>query len=193
MKYIIASVIVLLLFQACSHQPENQEDYNTDNINSSREQTKPVDKTSKIDTAEVAISKSRTARSYFVNSIKDSLNTEFISENLAVLFYPNDSIISKLQREWGESFMTVADDNSYYTYELGELFDSLKIKTIHSNKRHFVFKGNHKDYIMDLNGVQGQSDSIYWDVVLFNVVREPIFVDYVEPDIAKIKDYMRIE
>jgi len=191
MKQLILIASVILLFQSCTPKAINDEDVQKDTLITSIV-IKETEEVPEAVIEEKPISQ-RIARDYFVSTKYDSSNTEFVNEKLAVMFYPNDSVISKLQKEWGEGLYTVADDNSYYTYELGILLDSLKIKTIHSNKRLFVFKGAYEDYIMDLNGIAGHSDSIYWDVVLFNASGEPVFVDYVIPEIERIKNYMGIE
>ncbi|MDO5971890.1 hypothetical protein Q4Q35_18975 [Flavivirga aquimarina] len=129
---------------------------------------------------------------YFVLPDYDTTKTQIIKQNSALLISPTDKQINYLKQKNGEdTFYIVADDNNYYMSNIITLLDSFNIKRCNAKKRSLTFMGLIEDYGMHLDSIQQNSDSIYWSVILFNKKGNPIFLDMIDPDIEKLKYYMK--
>ena len=131
---------------------------------------------------------------YFDIPEYDTSVVQIIEQESALLIIPTNKQIEYLKNKIGnDDFYIAADDNNYYISNLILLLDSFDINVEIAKKRKITFKGLIEDYGMNLDPTQQNIDTIYWGLVLFNSIGNPIFVDIVDPDIEKLKDYMSKE
>jgi hypothetical protein len=127
---------------------------------------------------------------YFITET-DSINSQLISGNCVVLIYPTEQqIISEKEKIDEEDFYTVTDDNNFHMSNLIELMKNLDIKTITSKKRILKFQGEIEDYIVNLDK-QNEPELPYYNAILFNKKRNPIFIEIVDLDEEKMINYMK--
>ncbi len=83
-------------------------------------------------------SKSFDITNYILKSLPDS-NYTSISKIASIFISPDSLQIAKMQKEMGEDFSTIADDNSFYFYEAENFIEKKKITILHTNTRYLKF------------------------------------------------------
>lgn len=123
--------------------------------------------------------------------VKGSVNEEDlqeISETVAILIYPTDAQIEKMEKEYGEEdFYTVADDNTYYQGTAMGMIDSLGVNTITAKNRFIRFKGRDGKSIWTLD--IRKKGAPPWNLIFFHTDKSPEIISTVDLDYEKIKAY----
>lgn len=127
----------------------------------------------------------------YITPENDTVDYQYIDQNCAVLIFPTDEQIDHAKAQLGEEdFYIVADDNAFYMSNFIELMDQLNITTITCEKRQLKFFIQPQSLCMDLDQENIPEES-YWNALLFQKDKAPIFVDLVAPDVDAIQLYFQ--
>ncbi len=128
---------------------------------------------------------------YQISSAPDSVEVLEITEGTIVAIGVSDRQIEYMKSEYGEEdFYIVADDNNWYSFQFGEMLDSLPYQVVRPDERFLRFVWNESEMLIDLEK-EGRKPGLCWDYILFNGMEQPKLVeDIVIPNPTAIVEYM---
>ena len=113
------------------------------------------------------------------------VDSTLIKAPCAILIYPTEAQVRKMEKENGEDFNTIADDNQYYMGTSTKYLDSIHCRTIdtsaHGPMRFLTASGQ----VIKLN--LGKYD---WAILLFNGKDTPVEADIMSMP-ENYKKYMK--
>lgn len=113
--------------------------------------------------------------SYLTNA--DSLYTETIDFDCAILIYPTEEKIERMKSDYGEEdFYIVADDNNWYQEKANEIIDSLGVKRIIVRGKYLRLKGESKTWTLNIR----RDNLPSWNLVFFKRTKEPQVISTVD-------------
>jgi hypothetical protein len=115
----------------------------------------------------------------------DPADLQLIDSTCAVLIYPTDEQLTVLQKEYGDDYATVADDNSYYHGLAIEMLDSIDVETNNAEKRILQFKNDSQTWTLDVR----KEGAPAWNLIFFNKEKGPMIVPYIDLSHDRIKEY----
>ena len=124
--------------------------------------------------------------SYLVDANPDTADFQTINKSCAILVNPTKEQIELMEKEYGEDFYTIADDNTFYQANAMEVLDSLDIKTVMADqKRYLKLMDRKKDWTLDIrqNGAPG------WNLILFSLGKRPKVVSAININNDLIMEY----
>jgi hypothetical protein len=87
-------------------------------------------------------------------------------ENTVLLIYPSDRTINSLKKKLGDDFYIIADDANYYSANIMEYLNSLKVP-------YFNICDSVKVIIKDSKNqkkeIKNTNNDLYWYVVMYNI------------------------
>ena len=109
---------------------------------------------------------------YLTAETPDTSMTQMADFDCAVIIYPNDDQIKSMEEEYGDDFMTIADDAAFYQSEASSLLDTLQIRTVLTSRKYVQLKGEQQTWSLDVKK-KGLPE---WNMILFNTKRNPIIM-----------------
>ena len=116
---------------------------------------------------------------------KNASDIQLIDSTCVVVIGPTDEQIQKMEKEYGDDFETIVDDNSYYQSEAIMKFDSTNIRTVAATKRYLKFQGPKQMWVVDIR----KDGAPEWNVILFNVDKKPEVSSSIDVTYEKIQEY----
>ncbi len=110
---------------------------------------------------------------------------QLIDSTCVVVINPTAEQIQKMEKEYGDDFATIVDDNSYYQSEAIMKFDSTNIRTVIATKRFLKFQGSKQAWVLDMR----KDGAPEWNVILFNVDKKPELTSSIDATYEKIQEY----
>ena len=127
--------------------------------------------------------------SYLTSSITDSVKSQKINFNCAVIVFPNKEQIEAMKNDNGDDFLTIAEDASYYQTTALQILDSLKIKSLGSTKNYVTFSGDLGEWTLNVRK-KGLPE---WNLIFFNTKKEPQIISEVTLTAPEAAAYFDIE
>ncbi len=124
--------------------------------------------------------------SYLVDANPDTAVFQTINKDCAILVYPTEEQFEFMEKEYGEDFYTIADDNAFYQVQAMEVLDSLGVMTIIvGQKRYLKLIDRRREWTLDIR----QSGAPGWNLILFSLGKRPKVVAAINIDSALIMEY----
>jgi hypothetical protein len=125
--------------------------------------------------------------SYLTESPVDAKDVQEINTNCALIVTPSIAQMQAMEKEYGDDFESVVDDAFYYQGIAVGIIDSLQIKRVDAKEVPFVLlKGNNnRNYTLNIR----KSGLPEWNIVFFNVNKQPEIISAIDLTPEKAKDY----
>jgi hypothetical protein len=110
-----------------------------------------------------------------------------IDSTSVIVINPNEAQLKEMEEKYGEDFYTIADDASFYLAEAMMRVDSVGVKKIRISPEHnYVhLKGTTRNWLLSIR----KEGAPEWNVVFFDVNKEPEIVSAIDVTTAKIKEF----
>jgi hypothetical protein len=126
--------------------------------------------------------------SYLVDEVSDTSKLFTIDNDCALLISPTLERIESMKKEYGEDFFTIADDATYYQGMAIGLLDSMKIKTVSTDKANVKFIGTSKSWTLNI----ARKGFPAWNLIFFKRSKEPKIISTVGLTTQNVKEYFEI-
>ena len=114
---------------------------------------------------------------------------QVIDSTGVVIINPTAEQMAEMEEEYGEDFLTFADDAAFYHANAMSVLDSVNIKTISAEKRYLKFQGDDgKTWLVDTR-VEGAPE---WNIIFFNRKKTPQIVTAIDVDRREIEQYFDV-
>ncbi|MFZ6013053.1 MAG: hypothetical protein ACOYXT_22110 [Bacteroidota bacterium] len=113
-----------------------------------------------------------------------------IDSAAAIIIYPTDEQLRRMENEYGGDFSTIADDNSFYYSNAIGLLDSLKIKTLNAETPYLKLVGDDDQiWFLDIR----QEGAPEWNLIFFHPQKKPEIVSVVDLTREKVAKYFEVQ
>jgi hypothetical protein len=124
-------------------------------------------------------------KNYLPDTTASEEDIQLVDSTTAILIHPTDEQITRMEKEYGDDFATIADDNSYYQSEAMLLLDSMSIKMINAEKRFLKLQGTQQSWTLDVR----KEGAPEWNLILFNKNKEPEIITAIDLSREKLTAY----
>jgi hypothetical protein len=166
---VLGSIVSSLLFYACSKGDK-------------RETTTPSDSM----TTELDYSATYALESYLAPDNIASSEAQTIDSTCAMVVYPTEEQFRQMEEESGDGFETMVDDGNFYQSQALGLLDSLGVKTVTVKSRYIRIPG------LSLTLDVRKKNLPAWNLILYNVHKQPIVVSSATLTLEDIAAYFEI-
>lgn len=123
--------------------------------------------------------------SYLAKDKLGDTKFELVDFDCAILIYPTNEQIDEMQKEYGEDFYTIADDNSWYQAEALRLIDSLQVRELRTTNRFIRLKGESNSWDLDIR----KKNLPAWNLIFFKTTKEPKIISTVDINVYSVSQY----
>ncbi len=126
--------------------------------------------------------------SYLADGNFSENELQTIDSTCAIFVFPTEEQLENLKKTEGEdNFETILDDGNFYQAEAMRLIDSLGFNTITAESRYLTLRGQ-RTWALDVR----KKNLPEWNLILFQVDKEPIIVPTAGLGPEKILEYFQI-
>ena len=126
---------------------------------------------------------------YLVNEVNDTSKLITVDNDCALLISPTNERIESMKKEYGEDFFTTADDATFYQGTAIGLLDSMKIKTVFTDKANVKFIGTSKSWTLNTS----RKEFPAWNLIFFKKDKNPKIVATAGLTTDEIKSYFEVD
>jgi hypothetical protein len=192
MKKLFTVLLCLVLFN-CGKK--DSQDADSDTISADSATSNQADTSNnKTDDTGIEVTKFtdndgyRKIDSYLVDDpLLDTADFHLIDITCAILVLPSEKQIELMEKEYGEDFSTIADDNGFYQAHAMEVLDSIGITTVIASNRRYLrlVDGNGREWTLDIR----QKGAPGWNLIFHSVNRKPKVVSSIDVNSQLVLDY----
>jgi hypothetical protein len=111
---------------------------------------------------------------------------QMIDTTCAVIIYPSPGQFEQMEQDMGEDFETMVDDGNFYQSAAVGMLDSLGVKTVMAKSRYIGISGHSLTLDMRKKHLPA------WNLILYNVHKQPIIVSSATLTVGDIVAYFEI-
>ena len=130
-------------------------------------------------------SKSINIETYFTTPVSDTMIYFEIDFPCAIFTSPSSNEIEEMKQGKEDDFYIAADDIMWYNAQAGKLIDSLKIKSIYTEKKYLKLNKQRNKFIF----LNTKTNKPSWNLFLFTPTKEPIIVNTASLSFEDIDNY----